>query len=48
MASSREVIAMTMQSDNENHSWANNFWAQFGLLVVAAVILIALASRYVW
>ena len=27
---------------------AENIWAQLGLLAVMAVILIVLASRYVW
>jgi hypothetical protein len=39
---------MTMQSDNKSRSPADNLWAQLGLLAVMAVIMIALASRYVW
>jgi hypothetical protein len=39
---------MAMQSDNKRHSLANNLWAQMTLLAVVVVILIALASRYVW
>jgi len=39
---------MTMQSDNKSRSPANNLWAQLGLLAVVAVIMIVLASRYVW
>lgn len=39
---------MTMQSPNKGRGLANNFWAQMGLLVVAAVILIALAAHYIW
>jgi hypothetical protein len=39
---------MAMQSDNKSHSLASNLWAQMTLLAVVVVILIALASRYVW
>jgi hypothetical protein len=39
---------MTMQSDNKSRSPAENLWAQLGLLAVVAVIVIILASRYVW
>ena len=39
---------MTMQSDNKSRSLADNLWAQVGLLAVVAVIVIVLASRYVW
>ena len=39
---------MAMQSDNKSHSFASNLWAQMTLLAVVVVILIALASRYVW
>ena len=39
---------MTMQSDNNSRSPADNLWAQLGLLAVVAVIMIVLASRYVW
>jgi hypothetical protein len=39
---------MAMQSDNKSHSLASNLWAQMGLLAVVIMILIALASRYVW
>lgn len=39
---------MAMQSDNKSHRLANNLWAQMTLLAVVVVILIALASRYVW
>lgn len=44
----REVITMTMQSDNKAHGLANNIWAQLGLLTVVVVIAIGLAWRYVW
>jgi hypothetical protein len=37
-----------MQSDNKSRSPADNLWAQLGLLAVVAVIMIVLASRYVW
>jgi len=39
---------MTMQSNNKSSSPADNLWAQLGLLAVVAVIVIVLASRYVW
>ena len=39
---------MTMHSDNKGHSVLNSLWVQLGLVVVAAIILIALAMRYVW
>jgi hypothetical protein len=39
---------MTIQSDNKGHRLASNLWAQMSLLAVLIVILIALASRYVW
>jgi hypothetical protein len=38
---------MTMHS-MKGHSLADNLWAQLGLLAALAVILILLASRYVW
>jgi hypothetical protein len=38
---------MTMHS-MKGHSLADNLWAQLGLLAAVAVILILLASRYVW
>jgi hypothetical protein len=39
---------MNMHTDNKPHSVINNMWVQLGLLAIAAVILIALASRYIW
>ena len=39
---------MSMQSDSKGHSLANNMWAQLGLLVAAAVIVVILAAQYVW
>jgi len=38
---------MTMHS-MKGHSLADNLWAQLGLLAALAVILILLASRYIW
>jgi hypothetical protein len=38
---------MTMQS-MKGRILAQNIWAQLGLLAAATVILIVLASRYVW
>jgi hypothetical protein len=38
---------MTMHS-MKGHTLAQNIWAQLGLLAAATVILIVLASRYVW
>jgi hypothetical protein len=39
---------MLTQSENKGHSFANNSWAQMGLLAVVAVVLIALAAHYLW
>jgi hypothetical protein len=39
---------MAMQGDNRGHGLANNLWAHLSLLTVVALILIVLASRYVW
>jgi hypothetical protein len=39
---------MTMQGDNRGHRLANSLWAQLSLLTVVALILVVLASRYVW
>jgi hypothetical protein len=39
---------MTIQSDNRGHSLAENMWAQLALFAAVAVIVIVLASRYVW
>jgi hypothetical protein len=38
---------MTMQSANK-HGLVNNVWAQLMLVTVVALILVILASRYVW
>jgi hypothetical protein len=38
---------MTIHS-MKGHSLADNLWAQLGLLAALAVIVILLASRYVW
>jgi hypothetical protein len=48
MASSREVIAMTIQSDITKGRSLANFWAQLGLLTAVVVIVIAFAWQYVW
>jgi hypothetical protein len=39
---------MTMQNDNKSHSLTSNSWAQLSLFAAVTVILIAIASRYVW
>ncbi len=39
---------MTMHSDSKGPGFASNVWAQMGIVVVAAVVLIALAAHYVW
>jgi hypothetical protein len=36
---------MTMESDRKGHG---NPWAQIGLLAAVTVVLIVLASHYVW
>jgi hypothetical protein len=38
---------MTMHS-MKGHSPADKLWAELGLLAAATVILLVLASRYVW
>jgi len=43
----REVIYMDVQIFNKP-VFADNFWLQTALLVVAVAILIALAAKYVW
>jgi hypothetical protein len=43
----RKVIHMNVQIFNKP-VFADNFWLQTALLVVAAAILIALAAKYVW
>ena len=48
VASSREVIIMSMQGDNKSHGLLNNLPAQLALLAVAAIILIAIAWKYVF
>lgn len=37
-----------MQNTNQLHSFADNIWAQMGVVIVAAVGLIALAAHYIW
>ena len=38
---------MDRQADNRS-GLANNFWLQMAAVVIVAVILIALAAKYVW
>ena len=40
---------MTIQSDStKGRGFADNFWAQLGLLMALLVIVIAFAWQYVW
>ena len=41
-------MAMTMQSDNKAHGFADNIWMQMGVLGAAAIVLILLAAHYSW
>ena len=38
---------MNMQTRPQG-SFASNIWLQFALLVIAVVVLIALAAKYIW
>ncbi len=40
---------MTMQSDNKGgHGLSNNLTAQMAILAIAVLVLIVIASRYIW
>jgi hypothetical protein len=39
---------MTVQHGNQAHRLAYNWWAQMALSTAVVVILITLASKYVW
>jgi hypothetical protein len=39
---------MTMQHDNQAHRLVNNLLAEMALFTVVVVILITMASKYVW
>ena len=39
---------MIMQHDNQAHRLVNNLWAEMALFTAVVVILITLASKYVW
>lgn len=39
---------MTMQSDNKSRGLSNNLAAQLGLLAIAVIVLLVIASRYIW
>ena len=39
---------MTMQSDHKDRGFANSFWAQMAVLAIVLVVVIMLASKYVW
>jgi len=38
---------MNTQADSKS-GFAKNFWVQMAALVIVAVVLIALAAKYVW
>jgi hypothetical protein len=37
-----------MLNSNQLHSFAENLWAQVGLVTVAGIALVALAAHYIW
>jgi hypothetical protein len=39
---------MTMQSDHKGRGFANNFWAQMAVLAIVLIVVIMLASKYLW
>jgi hypothetical protein len=39
---------MTMQSDNKSRGLSNNLTAQMAILAIAVVVLLLIASRYIW
>ena len=39
---------MTMQENKKAGGLANNFWLQMAILAIVAIIVIALAAKYVW
>jgi hypothetical protein len=39
---------MIMQSGNKARSLTETLWAEFGLVAALAVIILVLASQYVW
>lgn len=39
---------MTTQSESKGHGWAGNVAAQIAIFLVAVVVLIAIASKYLW
>jgi hypothetical protein len=39
---------MAMQEDKKPGGLANNLWMQMVILVIAAVVALALAEKYLW
>jgi hypothetical protein len=39
---------MAMQEDKKPGGLANNLWMQMVILVIAAVVVLALAEKYLW
>lgn len=39
---------MAMQENNKPGGLANNLWVQMVILVIAAVVVVALAAKYLW
>jgi len=39
---------MSLQGDNKHHGLLNSLPTQLGLLTVAVIILLLIASRYIW
>jgi hypothetical protein len=49
MASAREEVIMTMQSDhNGRGGLANNLTLQLGLLAAAVIVVLYVAAHYIW
>jgi hypothetical protein len=39
---------MAMQENRKPGGLANNFWVQMVILAVVAVVIVALAAKYLW
>jgi hypothetical protein len=39
---------MTMQENRKPGGLAGNFWVQMAILAIVAVVVVALAAKYLW
>jgi hypothetical protein len=39
---------MAMQENRKPDGLANNLWVQMVILIIAAVVVVALAAKYLW